>query len=122
MQQCAIAEQYHGKRHCEYHSPCGAKRYFAAALALLSAFASFDFFLAAVFLWISFLAAALSIRLAVLLKTASEPLPVLIAILHFLIADFSADFLMTFFSDFAFVTLTRLIADLIFGNHLTSRT
>jgi uncharacterized membrane protein YczE len=97
------------------------KNYSATALDLLSALASFDFFLAAVFLWISFLAAALSIALTVLLNIGSTPSPALIAALHFFIVDFSVDFLTTFFNAFAFVTLTRLIADLIFGTLFTSR-
>jgi hypothetical protein len=93
---------------------CAWRRDYCAAL--FNAFASLDFFLAAVFLWISFFAAALSIALTVLLKTAFVSMPDAIADLHFLTDVLSADLRTTFLAVLFLVTFTRLIADLILGN------
>ena len=83
------------------------------------AFANLDFFRDAVFLWISFLEAALSNALTVLLKTVSAFTPVAIADLHFFIDVLSADLRITFFSALLLLILTRLIADFIFGKLFT---
>ena len=83
------------------------------------ALANLDFFRAAVFLWISFLDAALSMALTVSLNTDSVLAPDEMAILHFLTEVFKADLRMTFFNALLLFILTRLMADLMFGNLLT---
>ncbi len=103
---------------------------FAALVAAASAaaftddvndFVSLDFLLAAVFLLMIPLEAALSRAFIVSLRTgaAVSGLPDILS-LHFLREVFKADFFIMFFAVLALVTLTLLIADFIFGNSFTS--
>jgi len=57
--------------------------------------------------------------LTVLLNTASVSEPVAIAALHFFIDVLSADLRIKFFKALLLLTLTRFIADLIFGKLFT---
>ena len=91
------------------------------AVAALNALTSCDFFLAAVFLWRMFFAAALSIALIVALRiSGADSLFAAIASLHFLMAVLRADFLMLFLRVFFLITKTLLAADFVFAKPFTS--
>src|SRR5690606_11455751 len=90
-------------------------------LAALNALTSCDFLLAAVFLWSTFLATALSIAFIVALNmSCADSSFAAMASLHFLMEVLSADFLIVFLRVFFLMISTLLAADLEFAKPFTS--